>query len=188
VASYGRRDAGTVDAVGAQTLDDGARDPSWRVQTLEPPAGADVVRLDAVDASGSGHGWLAFGAPAVAQPVVLEDFLRPADAPVALAWPLAFGYPCQRQPGIVNGITEPAAYAVLWGEGALSGFADGAWQAFRGGAFAQVPRTQSVLQLATVDPVDPYIQVYVFGGELGRDRYTLTTERRPTPGASPDVG
>ena len=28
------------------------------------------------------------------------------------------------------------------------------WQAFRGGAFAQVPRSQSVLQLATVEPVD----------------------------------
>ena len=27
-------------------------------------------------------------------------FAFPADAPVALGWPLAFGWPCQRQPNI----------------------------------------------------------------------------------------
>jgi hypothetical protein len=137
--------------------------------------------------SGVISGWLAFSAPVAAEAVPLATFL-PRDAPVALAWPIAFAYPCQRQPGIVNGITEPAAFAVLWGNtGALSGFSDGAWQAFRGGAFAQVPRSQSVLALATVPPVDPDVQVYVFGSPLGRDRYTLTEDRRTVGGASTDV-
>ena len=145
------------------------------------------MRLVGVDGSGAVGGWLAFSAPAAARPVALSTFLPP-DAPVALAWPLAFAWPCQRQPGIVNGITEPAAYAVLWGaQGALSGFGDGAWQAFRGGAFAQVPRSQSVLQLATVPPVDPHVEVYVFGSDLGRDRYTLTEHRRTVGGASTAV-
>ena len=44
------------------------------------------------------------------------------------------------------------------------------------------------LELATVGPVDPAIQVYAFASGLGRDRYTLTTERRSTPGASAAVG
>jgi hypothetical protein len=185
---YGRRSGDTVTPAGTEQLTDSARDPSWRTLTPTPPAGVDVMRLVGVDESGGIGGWLAFSAPAAARPVPLSTFLPPA-APVALAWPLAFGWPCQRQPGIVNGITEPAAYAVLWGEaGALSGFSDGAWQAFRGGAFAQVPRSQSVLQLATVPPVDPHVQVFVFGSELGRDRYRLTDHRQTVGGASTAVG
>ena len=186
-AEYGRRAGATVQPAGTEMLADTARDTSWRTLTLTPPAGADVTRLVAVDASGAISGWLAFSAPVAARPVTLSTFL-PRPAPVALAWPIAFAYPCQRQPGIVNGITEPAAFAVLWGDqGALSGFSDGAWQAFRGGAFAQVPRSQSVLALATVPPVDPDVQVYVFGSPLGRDRYTLTEDRRTVGGASSDV-
>jgi hypothetical protein len=90
---------------------------------------------------------------------------------------------------MVNGITEPAAFAVLWGGGgALSGMRDNTWQAFRGGAFAQVPRSQSVLQLVTVKPVSPSTEVYVFGSDLGRDRYTLTNDRRTVGGASTAAG
>ena len=150
---------------------------------LTPPDGADVVRLDAVDATGAIHGWLAFTAPAAARPVVLQEFL-PDEAPVALGWQLAFGYPCQRQPEVVNGITEPPSYAVLWGEEARSGLDDIAWQTGRGAVFGQVARTQSVLQLSTVGPVDPHIQVYTFGTRLGRDGYTLSTDRRTVSGAS----
>jgi EmbC-like arabinotransferase in arabinogalactan biosynthesis len=187
-AEYGRRVGGSVQPAGAEALSDAARDPSWRTLTLAPPADAGVVRLVGTDTTGVIGGWLAFSAPVVARPVALSTLL-PREAPVALAWPLAFSYPCQRQPGIVNGITEPAAFAVLWGDrGALSGFGDGAWQASRGGAFAQVPRSQSVLQLATVRPVDPDVQVYVFGSELGRDRYTLSDHRRTVGGASTAAG
>lgn len=187
-AVYGRRFGRWVISAGAQPLTDDARDPSWRTFVLKPPAGVDVVRLHAVDAPGAISGWLAFTAPAVQRPVVLQKFLPPA-APVALGWQLAFGYPCQRQPAVVNGITESPSFAVLlggWGldAGALSGLADGAWQALRGGAFGQVVRTQSVLELATVGPIDPSIQVYAFGTSLSRDGYILTTSRRTVPGYS----
>ncbi|MGQ0719450.1 MAG: arabinosyltransferase domain-containing protein [Pseudonocardiales bacterium] len=182
-AAYGRRFGASVLTAGAEPLTDTARDPSWRTFALTPPDGADVVRLQAVDATGALHGWLAFTAPAVQRPVGLQEFL-PEQAPVALAWQRAFGYPCQRQPEVVNGITEAPSYAVLWGAGTLSGLTDIAWQAPRGGVFGQVARTQSVLQLATVGPVDPNIQVYAFGTRLGRDSYTLTTDRRTVPGAS----
>jgi hypothetical protein len=187
-AEYGRRSGDTVEPAGTEELTDAAHDPSWRTPTLTPSAGADVVRLVGVDASGAIHGWLAFSAPVVARPVTLAAFL-PRAAPVALGWPLAFGWPCQRQPGIVNGITEPAAFGVLWGaKGALSGFSDGAFQPSRGGAFAQVSRSQSVLELATVQPVDPNVQVEVFGSPLGRDRYTLLERRRTEAGASTATG
>lgn len=187
-AEYGRRSGATVEPAGTEVLTDAAHDASWRTRTLTPPAGADVVRLVGVDASGAIHGWLAFSAPVVARPVALADFL-PRAAPVALGWPLAFSWPCQRQPGIVNGITEPAAFGVLWGaKGALSGFSDGAFQPSRGGAFAQLSRSQSVLELATVQPVDPNVQVEMFGSSLGRDRYALLERRRTEPGASMATG
>ena len=181
---YGWRTGNVLVPLGTEKLEDTARDTSWRTLALTPPAGTAVLRLVGVDASGGTGGWLAFSAPVAARPVLLSTFL-PRAAPVALAWPLAFGWPCQRQPGIVDGITEPPAFAVLWGsKGNLSGFWDGAWQPFRGGAFGQVPRSQSVLQLATVAPVDPYVQVFVFGSDLGRDRYTVTEHHRTVGGAS----
>jgi hypothetical protein len=187
-AEYGRRSGDTVEPAGTEALTDAAHDASWRTVTLTPSAGADVVRLVGVDASGAIHGWLAFSAPVVARPVTLASFL-PRDAPVVLGWPLAFGWPCQRQPGIVNGITEPAAFGVLWGaKGALSGFSDGAFQPSRGGAFAQLSRSQSVLELATVQPVDPNVQVVVFDSPLGRDRYTLLEDRQTEAGASTATG
>ena len=182
-AVYGRRSGDSVIPAGTEPLTDTARAPPWRTFVLTPPDGADVVRLDAVDATGAIHGWLAFTAPAAARPVVLQEFL-PDEAPVALGWQLAFGYPCQRQPEVVNGITEPPSYAVLWGEEARSGLDDIAWQTGRGAVFGQVARTQSVLQLSTVGPVDPHIQVYTFGTRLGRDGYTLSTDRRTVSGAS----
>jgi arabinosyltransferase C len=185
---WGRAVGGAVAGAGAELLTDPARDTPWRTLTPTPPAGVNAMRLIGSDQSGGIGGWLAFSAPAAARPVPLSTFL-PRDAPVAVAWPIAFNWPCQRQPGIVNGITEPAAYAVLWGEaGPLSAFGDGAWQAFRGGAFAQVLRSQSVLALATVPPVDPKVQVYVFGSDLGRDRYTLTSNHRTVSGVSTAMG
>ncbi|HEX8768891.1 MAG TPA: arabinosyltransferase C-terminal domain-containing protein, partial [Jatrophihabitans sp.] len=185
-AVYGVRSGDSVITMSSQPLTGIARDPSWRTFTLMAPEGADVVRLQAVDVTAALHGWLAFTAPAVARPVMLQEFLLD-QAPVALGWQLAFAYPCQRQPHVVNGITEAPSYAVLWGDGPLAGLTDLAWQAPQGGVFGQVARTQSVLQLATVGPVTPYIQVYAFGTGLGRDGYTLSTDRRTVAGASTAV-
>ena len=195
-AVYGRRSGSDVavieenedtEAEEQQPLTDTAHSTAWRTFTLEPPAGVDVVRLEAVDGTGGLHGWLAFSAPAVMRPVLLSSYL-PDTAPVALAWPLAFAYPCQRQPTIVDGITEAPQYAVLWSNEAMPGLDDGAWVPFRGGAFAQVPRTQSVQQLAVVPGTDPNIEVYAFRTALARAAYTVTETRRTVSGASIDTG
>ncbi|GAA1296236.1 arabinosyltransferase domain-containing protein [Pseudonocardia xinjiangensis] len=186
-AVYGRRSGTEVTPAGDQPLTDDATESAWRTFVLQPPAGADVVRLEAVDATGMVNGFVAFTAPAVQRPVVLSDYL-PATAPVALAWPLAFAYPCQRQPAIVEGITEAPEYAVLWGDGDLSGFTDGTWVPSRGGAFAQLPRTQGVQQLAVVGGVDPNIQVYSFSTPLARAAYTVSETTRTVPGASIATG
>jgi hypothetical protein len=184
-AVYARRDGTPVGE--PEDLTDTAHDPSWRTFVLAPPPGAEVVRLAAEDNSGELHGWVGFTAPALSQARVLADYV-PAGAPVALGWQLAFGYPCLRQPRMVDGITESPEYAVLWGSGeALNGLGDGAWVPFRGGAFAQVTRSQSMQQLAVVPGVDPHIEVYAFATPLARDAYTLTTAQRVTPGANAAV-
>lgn len=186
-AVYGRRSGDVVVPLGEAPLTDTVRSLAWRTFTLAPPPAADVVRLAAADRSGHEHGWLAFTAPALASPVVLQELL-PDGAPVALGWQLAFAYPCQRPPAVVNGITEPPAYALLWGDRTLAVLDDLAWRPWRGGVFGQVVRTQSMLSLATVGPVDPDLEVYAFGAPFERAAYTLTTERRTVPGAQAAVG
>lgn len=183
-ATYGRAlTGGAVGEVASEELTDAARDPAWRTLVLDPPAGADTVRLDGVDASGYVNGWLAFSAPAVARPVALTGLI-PADAPVAVGWQHAFNYPCLAQSRIVDGITEAPAYAVVWGDTALSGLGDIAWLTARGGVFGQVTRSQSVLQLATVRPADSAVQVYVFGTELARGAFTMDEGSRTEAGAA----
>ena len=186
-ANYARDVSGTPVPLGAQPLVDSARATAWRTLTLTPPAGADLIRLDAVDGEGAVHGWLAFTAPAVARPIVLHDLLG-STAPVALGWQLAFAYPCQRPSAAVRGVTEPPAFAVLRAEKPLDGLSDLAWQPGRGGLFGQVRRSQSVLQLATVGPVDPYLQVYAFDTRMSRDGYRLTTRSRTVAGADTSTG
>ncbi|MCO1657909.1 arabinosyltransferase domain-containing protein [Pseudonocardia humida] len=187
-AFYARADGATVAPVEVedgpgQELTDTARDPSWRTFVLTPPPGAELVRLAAVDGTGGVHGWVGFSAPALSRAKVLDEYI-PSGSPVALAWPIAFNYPCVTQPAMVDGITESPEHAVLWGDEALSGFGDGAWQSSRGGAFAQVPRTQSVQQLAVVPGTDPRIEVYTFATPLAPRAYTVTRTARETPGGS----
>ncbi|MDQ4116080.1 MAG: arabinosyltransferase C-terminal domain-containing protein, partial [Actinomycetota bacterium] len=186
-AVYGRRSGDVVIPLGEAPLTDAARTPAWRTFTLHPPPGADVVRLAATDRSGHEHGWLAFTAPALARPVLLQDLL-PEGAPVALGWQHAFAYPCQRPPAVVDGITEPPAYAVLWGDRTLAVLDDLAWRPWRGGVFGQVVRTQSMLLLATVGPVDPNLEVYTLRAPYERGAYTLTSEQSTVPGARTAVG
>ncbi len=170
--------------LGTEALSDTARSPSWRTLRLNPPPATDLVRLRAVDASVGLHGWLAFAAPSVQRPVVLNELL-PAEAPVALAWKLAFNYPCQRQPRILHGITEPPRYAVLRGdEAALSGITESEWRPLLGGVFGKVGRTQSVQQLLTVPSVDPHVEVYALAAPFKQDAYTITIRRRFEAGAS----
>jgi hypothetical protein len=190
-AVYGRRDGGAVTPLAAVALGDDTSSPHWRAFPLRPPAGADAVRIEAVDATGAPHGWVAFAAPVLAREVTLSALLPPA-APVALGWQVAFAYPCARPPAAVAGITEPPAYAITRSgrpdDPPLSGLDDIAWQADRGGAYAHVPRAQSVLVLPTVGPVDPYLRVYAFSSALARDAYVLVPGARAVGGADAGVG
>jgi len=179
-----------VAVVGTERLSDGATDTAWRVLELNPPVEAGVVRLQAVDATGGTGGWLAFSVPSMQRITALKDFLA-GDQPVGLAWQLAFDFPCQRPPRIVDGITEPITAAVMWGNRPLSDLQDGIWEARRGGIFGQIQRTQSALALLTRfrdHPEERRIQVYVFRSPLAADAYSVTRSSRTTIGWSTETG
>ncbi len=169
--------------------------PSWRTAvldtTLARDGGADLFRLVARDRSGGTGGWLAFTGPSVLPRVPLTD-LVPSGAPVALSWQIAFLFPCQRQPVVRSGITEPVEYGVLWRPGPdADGRSDGIWLPFRGGLFAPVPRTSAITELDVVLPGTPQVrdvQVLVIDAPHPVDAYDLTRQRVIRPGwAGPGV-
>jgi arabinosyltransferase C len=92
-----------------------ANPPGWRDYRLGVTgraAGADAVRLIAIDADVTDEGWLAFSAPRVPVLSSLTDLVAPTP-PVFLDWPVGFVHPCVRPFGIRNGIAELPRYRLL---------------------------------------------------------------------------
>ncbi len=171
------------EVVDVQDLADGVDDARWRTLVLDAAGredGAQLVRLVARDRSGGPGGWLAFTAPSLVPQVPLTSYL-PDDAPVAVAWQVAFQFPCQRQPGVSSGITEPVTHGVLWRytpDG--DGLADNTWLVSRGGLYAPVQRTSAVTELGVVLPATPEvraIQVFDFDVPYVTDGYDLVRDR-----------
>ncbi|GAB4080395.1 arabinosyltransferase domain-containing protein [Modestobacter muralis] len=163
---YGRTGGTAVQPLGSAALADDVLSQAWRTRVLPAPAGpsagADAVRLVGADSTTGISGWLAFTGPSVVPAVPLSEQL-PDDAAVALAWQLAFLFPCQRQPDLSDGITEPVEYAVLWGDEGINGVEDATWQLPRGGLFAPTRSDSSVTFLGGTFPDFPEIDtVQVF--------------------------
>jgi hypothetical protein len=174
--------------VGGQRLTDTVDSPVWRTFVLDPPAGGDrpdLVRLVAEDRSGGAGGWLAVTSPSALPWTQLPDVI-PDDAAVAVAWQVAFLFPCQRQPVVRLGITEPSTYGILWREGPGGwGLNDNTWQVPRGGLFAPVQRTSAATELATRFPAWPDVRdLQVFRFELPYDTtaYDVRVDRVPRSG------
>ncbi|MGY1708211.1 arabinosyltransferase domain-containing protein [Geodermatophilus sp. SYSU D00758] len=183
--------AGTPRVTGAQELTDAVDSTAWRSFVLDPATAgadaADLVRLVAEDRSGGPGGWLAFAAPVLAPAVPLGQYL-PEDAAVATAWQIAFLFPCQRQPEIRLGITEPVTHGVVWRPGPGGwGLADNTWQVPRGGLFAPVQRTSGVTELATRFPAWPDVrdvQAFEFDLPYPTGGYDLAVDRATVGGWS----
>ncbi|MDQ3714531.1 MAG: arabinosyltransferase domain-containing protein [Actinomycetota bacterium] len=124
-----------------QEITDEVNAPFWRSFELDLDEG-ELVRLVARDVSGGVGGWLAFTGPTVQQMTTLQSYL-PEDAAVGVAWPVAFLFPCQRQPRISSGIAEPIEFAVVWGQG-VDGLYENTWVLQRGGLYAAALREASI--------------------------------------------
>jgi hypothetical protein len=174
---------GQPTVVHREPLEDTVDTPTWRTFVLDAAAaraaGATMLRLVADDVSGGIGGWLAFTGPSVAPVVPLTGYL-PDDAPVGVAWQIAFLFPCQQQPLVRHGITEPVGYGVVWVDNpGSSGVNDATWQPDRG-LFGSVSRTSSMTRLATTVDGSPgvdAIQVYRFGLPYPTDAYDLHLSR-----------
>ncbi|MGB9280342.1 MAG: arabinosyltransferase domain-containing protein [Pseudonocardiaceae bacterium] len=81
----------------------------WRSIGLDAPqvpAGADRVRVRAVDASTDTDGWLAVTGPRLRSVVGLNEFLA-GRGPVLVSWPQAFLFPCVRDiVGVADGLAD----------------------------------------------------------------------------------
>jgi Mycobacterial cell wall arabinan synthesis protein/EmbC C-terminal domain len=188
VAQYGRSGAGGVEVVAQQDLADGIDSPYWRTVQLDPRvadrAGADAVRLVARDGTTAGGGWLAFSEPELRNWVPVEEHLG-GDEPVAVAWQIALLFPCQEQPRVQHGITEPVEHGILYGPSPAAALADATWLVDRGGLYAPVLREASVTALPTVLPGARRVrdvQVYRFENPYPDGRYTLTPRTTTVPG------
>jgi arabinosyltransferase C len=102
-------------------------------------------------------------------------------------------FPCQRQPTVRYGITEPVEYGVGYRlDPSGWGLWDNTWRVFRGGLFAPVTRTSSVTELATTFrdwPDVRDVQVFRFHLPYRTGGYELAPGRDARMGwAGPPVG
>ncbi|HEY2207285.1 MAG TPA: arabinosyltransferase domain-containing protein [Pseudonocardia sp.] len=146
---FGRADGGQVAVLGSVPPPDTPRAApgetptyrSWRTAGVDAdrvPAGADRVRVLAVDATTDDDGWLAVTGPRLRRAVGLTEFLD-RNRPTLVAWPVAFLYPCVTDPVTVrDGIADapvslletPARYAGLSSVTTYAG-SGGDWAALR---------------------------------------------------------
>ncbi|MHC1561860.1 arabinosyltransferase domain-containing protein [Actinomycetospora sp. C-140] len=162
----------------------------WRTVPLidddAPPAGADIVRLVAVDGSTTTGGWLAFTAPVERPWVPLQHFL-PADGAVGVAWQIRPFFPCLRQPQQQGGITEPAVAAVGWGPTPDEALADWTYDPDRGGLLGHAEREAGGATLLSTrvrgvgDQVDD-VWLFDLRQPFPTGGYDLTRTREVVPG------
>ncbi len=185
-----------------QPHDDPAAPPDpavWRSAWLpadQVPAGADRVRVLAVDAAADEQGWLAFTGPRLRDVRSLPEFLGQGQhagqdvGPVLVNWPIAFLFPCVRDTAVVAHGVAAAPRVVLEAPGRYAGLADASTDPGVGGNFAALRVLGRVGELPSRVVGHPgldwgsvrLVDYQVDGRRLARDRYQLTLTRVTVPG------
>jgi len=185
VVEYASLEDDRPDILDRQEVADSIDSSVWRSIPLDIDeqigSAAIVLRLVATDATADSGGWLAFTAPSVQRVISLQDYL-PADAAVGVSWIFSFVFPCQRQPVVQNGVTEPIEYGVLYGTEGTNGFSDNTWTIYAGGLFGPVTRVASAVLLPAQlrnFPEIATLQVYRFDNPYPTAAYDLS-EREVT--------
>ncbi|MDY6997659.1 MAG: arabinosyltransferase domain-containing protein [Actinomycetota bacterium] len=153
--------------------------PLWRsigVDAEQIPAGADRVRLTAIDGRTDEFGWLAFTGPRLRSTVGLNDFLAGL-SPVLLSWPQGFLFPCVRDiPRVAAGVAETPGAVI---ESPRPFFVEDRDQAI-GGTFAGLVFYGGLREVSARLRGHPEVDwgtVLVADPAARRDAYDLTTTR-----------
>jgi arabinosyltransferase B len=156
----------------------------WRsigIDAAQIPAGADRVRIRAVDAISDPDGWLSVTGPRLRHVVGLNEFLA-SRGPVLVSWPQAFLFPCVRDiVGVANGIAT-APHAVIEAprrHGRLSAITTDQSQ---GGDFAAIRPFGQLYEVPTRLAGHPDVDwgaLQLSADTAARDAYQRSTTRTP---------
>jgi arabinosyltransferase C len=178
---FGRSDRTGVQTVTQRVLDDGASGfPEWRM-LAEPvraiPAGADRVRVRAVDGSTDVGGWLAVTGPRLRETVPLTQFVA-GRGPVLVDWPMSWAVPCIRDmPRVTDGLAQ-APRVLLAVQPAYAWVAGIAYDPGQGGSFAGTVVTatgREVPSRLVGSPGEPWGRVVLLDYDISRDAYERKT-------------
>lgn len=191
VLEYGRVTPDGVAPVGEVApadriaIDEDPGHPLWRtvgVDADSTPAGADRVRIRAVDGRTDELGWLAVTGPRLRSIIGLNDFLA-SRGPVLVAWPQSFAFPCVIDiPRVAAGMAQTPDTVI---ESPRPYFAEDRDENI-GGSFAGVAELGDLQEVTTRLRGHPDVDwgsVRVWTGAIGRDRYGVTVERIVVAGA-----
>lgn len=162
----------------------------WRLLTVSAhdiPAGAQHVRVRAVDGTTDPQGWLGVSAPVIRDVVPLRHMLD-GHSPALIDWPISFAFPCRwNYPRVSHGTADSPALLVTpsGGEGSM------AFDPEVGGVFAGLPQTSRRLEtpsrLKGASGV-PWGHVFSVGYDIDRDVYDVAGRRVRMRGAGGDGG
>lgn len=115
--------------------------PAWRdlsVRAADIPAGADRVRIRAVDGTTDPAGWVAVAGPRLRAVLPMRDYVLQQQVPVLVDWSMTWNAPCLRNlPRVVGGLVEPPGLLLTSPE-ALGFGGTAAFERSIGGTFAGV--------------------------------------------------
>jgi hypothetical protein len=175
---------------GRASSDDDPAKPTWRalgVDASDIPAGADRVRIRAVDGSTDALGWLAFTGPRLRSVVGLSAFLA-QNGPVLTAWPMGYVFPC------VNNIAEVSGGVAQTPHTVIESPRPRATEDRRrdiGGTFVELElfgKLHEVPSRLKNHPDVDWGSVWVSADTAARDSYQRTTSRMIVPGAGATRG
>jgi len=155
----------------------------WRsigIDAQHIPAGADRVRIRAMDATSDPDGWLAVTGPRRRWVVGLNEFLA-GHGPVLVSWPQAFLFPCVRDiVGVADGLAA-APHAVIEAPRRYAGHSAITTDQSQGGDFAALRpfgRLYEVPTRLTGHPDLDWGALHLSADPTPRDTYHRTTTCR----------
>ncbi|KAA0101896.1 hypothetical protein CIW49_00535 [Mycolicibacterium sp. P1-18] len=190
VYDFGRAGGGGVATLGERTpvdrpaSDEDPAHPLWRslgVDATTIPAGANRVRIRAVDGRTDPVGWLAFTGPRLRSSIGLTAFLADK-GPVLISWPMAFLFPCVRDLATVRAGVATTPLAVI--ESPRPFLTEGRRQDI-GGVFAALTVFGTLHEVPSrlVGRPDVDWGAVKLSGDVARDAYRRAVTRALVPGS-----